>query len=66
MRLQDPASSSGKVQLRWFTRSGKVVFLQNVNVITILDSSNRRTDLSTSVNATTARYGSLDEFEVHA
>jgi hypothetical protein len=65
MRLQDLAGSCGKVQVRCFTRRDEVVSLRSVNVITVLDSSKRRTDLSTPVSATPARHGSLDEFEVH-
>jgi hypothetical protein len=64
MRLQDLASSFGKVHLRCLTRSGEVVSLQGVNVITVLDSSKRGTDLSTPVNTTAARNGSLNGFEV--
>jgi hypothetical protein len=50
VRLQDFASSFGKVHLRCITRSGEAVSLRNVNVITVLDSSKGgQTSLSRSM-----------------
>ena len=63
MYLQDLVCSSGKVQLRYLTRSGEAVSLRNVRVITVPDSSKKGTDLSTPVNATAAHNGGLNEFE---